>query len=257
MKQPYIGVTGFMSTCEVRQVLKTIPDGVQRKIMVGVLASSKTIQGIPNSWPNRYPRPERIAGIFPNHPLALNLIHFNTKDPGQLLNQMLAATQLGGKNFHGFQLNIKWPEPYILKEYRRQHPDKVLVLQCGNAALEAIDHDPARLVKAVLAYEEICEYLLIDPSGGLGKPFDPQKGYEYLQYLNAIVKGMAFGIAGGLSAETLGLLMSPMMSPIAKVFPNTSIDAEGKLRNKGDHLDITKARRFISKAFELFSYCEK
>jgi hypothetical protein len=238
-----------MSADEVKEVLKAVPNGVSRKLMVGVLASSKTIKGIPNKWPNRYPRAEDIAGIFPDHPAALNLVHFNSKEPERLLDQMLEVTELGGRNFHGFQLNIKWPEVRVLGKYKKRHPDKILVLQCGSGALEAAENDPEKVAKAAWIYQEICEYLLIDPSGGFGKPFDPQKGYEYLGYLNAIVEKMSFGIAGGLSPDTLDLLET-----IAKVFPDTSIDAEGRLRDASDNLDVAIAREFVSRAYELFTF---
>lgn len=241
-----------MSADEVNEVLKAIPNGTQRKLMVGVLASSKTIRRIPNKWPNRYPAPENIAGIFPDHPLALNLVHFNTKEPDQLLNQMLEVTKLGGKNFHGFQLNIRWPEPQTLKKYRKQYPDKVMVLQCGSGALDAVGHDPVRLVGKTWQYVGTCDYLLIDPSGGLGMPFDPKKGLEYLQFLNESTLGIRFGIAGGLSSETLGLLEA-----IAEAYPGTSIDAEGRLRDENDHLIPSRAGQFVSQSYTLFSRYEK
>lgn len=252
MNQPYIGVTGFMSADEVNEVLKAIPDGTQRKLMVGVLASSKTIRRIPDKWPNRYPASEAIAGIFPDHPLALNLVHFHSREPDQLLSQMLAITELGGRNFHGFQLNIRWPEPQTLKKYRKRYPDKILVLQCGNGALEEIGHNPLGLVSRAWGYVGTCDYLLIDPSDGLGMPFDPQKGLEYLQFLNDSTVGMRFCIAGGLSPETLGLL-----DAIAEAFPSTSIDAEGRLRDKDDRLVPSRASQFVSQSYTLFSRYEK
>lgn len=254
MNQPYIGVTGFMSAEEVNEVLKAVPLGTKRKLMVGVLVSSKTMQGIPNKWPNRYPSVDEIAGIFPDHPLALNLVHFNTKDPSLLLAQMLEVTKLGGRNFHGFQLNIKWPNPRTLREYREEHPDKVIVLQCGHSALEEVECNPKKLSLVVADnYEHICDYLLIDPSGGLGKPLNTFEGMHYLADLNVNVKDMGFGIAGGLSSGTI----DELVGSIAKVFPNTSIDAEGRLRDESDHLDVAKAREFVSKAYELFGNSEE
>jgi hypothetical protein len=205
------------------------------------------MQGIPNKWPNRYPSADKIAGIFPNHPQALNLVHFNTRDPYELLNQMLKVTELGGENFHGFQLNIKWPNPFTIEEYKREHPDKIIVLQCGEAALEAASCDPATLVEIAENYIGTCDYLLVDPSGGLGKPLNPYKGIEYLHQLNARTDKMGFGIAGGLSPTTL----EDLMGSIAKVYPNTSIDAEGRLRDGDDNLNVAIAKDFVSKAYAL------
>lgn len=247
MKKSYIGVTGFMSRAEVDAVLTAIPAGAERLLMIGVLVSSKTMEGIPNKWPKRYPSADQIAGIFPNHPLALNLVHFNTKDPNELLSQMLKVTELGGENFHGFQLNIKWPNPFTLEEYKREYPDKIIVLQCGEAALDAVSNNPTTLVEVIENYIGVCDYLLVDPSGGLGKPLNPHKGLEYLQQLNARTDKMGFGIAGGLSPTTL----EDLMGPIVKVYPNTSIDAEGRLRDGDDNLDVAVAKDFVSKAYAL------
>ncbi len=55
-KKPYVGVTGFMSSQEVIDTMKNINfKKAERLLMVGVLASSKTIRGGANKWPNRYP----------------------------------------------------------------------------------------------------------------------------------------------------------------------------------------------------------
>ena len=124
---------------------------------------------------------------------------------------MLKVTELGGENIHGFQLNIKWPNPYILWEYKQEHPDKIIVLQCSESALEAVSCNPTTLVEIAENYIGICDYLLIDPSGGLGKALNPRKGLEYLQQLNVRIDEMGFGIAGGLSPTTLEDLMGPIV----------------------------------------------
>jgi phosphoribosylanthranilate isomerase len=247
MIHPYIGVTGFMSSEEVSAVLQGLPTKSPRKLMVGVLASSKTIQRIPNKWPNRYPNPEDIAGIFVRHPAVLNLVHFHTKESERLLEQMVEVTELGGENFHGFQLNLKWPNPRTIEDYKERYPEKVLVLQCGGGALVEVGENPQSLADAAKMYEGVCEYLLIDPSGGHGTPFDSAKGLAFLQALNSSIRGMLFGIAGGLSPETLDLL-----EPIAEAFPGTSIDAEGRLRDYNDYLDVAKAKRFVALADAVF-----
>lgn len=248
MNTAYIGVTGFMSRAEVDAVLTAIPAGAERLLMVGVLVSSKTMQGIPNKWPKRYPSADQIASIFPDHPLALNLAHFNTNDSNELFDQMMAVTELGGENFHGFQLNIAWPDPYTIWRYKQKHPNKIIVIQCGQSALEIMDCDPIVVATVADNYQDTCEYLLIDPSGGLGKPLNTLKGLDYLHELNSRLSRMKFGIAGGLSPATL----EDLIGPIVKKFPNTSIDAEGRLRDSNDNLDVAIAKDFVLKAYALF-----
>lgn len=93
---PYIGITGFMSSDEVRLILDTFIKSRpwvrnsfgqtvfrgknDRILMVGVLASMKTLYGKTNKWPNRYPKIEDIKNIFLcNSKHLLNLIHYGTK----------------------------------------------------------------------------------------------------------------------------------------------------------------------------------
>lgn len=255
MLASYVGVTGFMSSDEVKQVHSVVPSNSIRQLMVGVLASSKTINGIPNKWPNRYPAANKIADIFLRHPKLTNLIHFNTKEPEKLLEQMEQVTQLGGPNLHGLQLNIKWPEAEILKKYKELHPGKIIVLQCGSGALEDVRYDPMLLAKRLNQYDENCDYVLLDPSGGLGQDFDPEQIFNLTRelYFRFGRYRMGFGIAGGLCAETL----KNIPYNILQFFPWTNIDAEGKLRDESDNLDIAKAQKYVEEAFAMFSVYER
>lgn len=247
MKKPYIGITGFMSYDEVMFVLRQLHDVSCRLIMVGVLASLKTLRGLPNKWPNRYPAVLKIFDIFSIHDLALNLIHYDTKEPETLREQLVEMTRLAGGNLHGFQLNIAWPSLAILQEYRREYPDKKFVLQVGGHAFEMVGHSPDRLAGKVSEYEGVADYVLLDPSGGYGKPFNPERARDYLFALKAKHLSMGLGVAGGLSPSTLDLV-----EPLVKDFPDLSIDAEGRLRTKDDHLDLEVATEYVCKALTMF-----
>lgn len=241
MKTPYVGITGFMSLNDALHVLNIVPTNAKRLIMVGILASLKTMRGIQNKWPNRYPSMDKIAGIFPRHPRALNLIHYNTKEVNTLNDQLVAMTNFGGENLHGFQLNIAWPSPTALEVYRKANPSKQIVLQIGGHAFEMVNHSPERLSKKVAKeYSGLVEYILLDPSGGYGKPFDPERAREYLNALKESNLNISLGVAGGLSPTTLYLV-----EPLARDFPNLSIDAEGRLRTPEDHLDLNVANEYL------------
>jgi len=248
VRKPYIGITGFMSLSDALHVLDAIPANTDRLVMVGVLASLKTMRGIQNKWPNRYPIMDKIAGIFPNHPSALNLIHYNTKEKDTLGDQLAAMTEFGGANMHGFQLNIVWPALDVLGEYRKKYPTKQIVLQVGGHAFETVNHSPEQLAVRVAEYNGTVEYVLLDPSGGYGKPFDPERARNYLAALRAKNLNVGFGVAGGLSPTTLNLV-----EPLAMEFPDLSIDAEGRLRTQEDHLDLTVANEYLRKSFEMFN----
>ncbi|MDO8571756.1 MAG: hypothetical protein Q7R79_03695, partial [bacterium] len=97
----------------------------------------------------------------------------------------------------------------------------------------------------VKTYEQLIDYVLLDPSGGTGKMFDPRVERTYLDKLADL--GVGLGVAGGLSPSTLHLLQ-----PLINDYPNLCIDAEGRLRNQDDQLDLTVAGSYLQKAYELF-----
>lgn len=248
MRKPYIGITGFMSLGDALHVLDTVPANVNRLVMVGVLASLKTMRGTQNKWPNRYPAMDKIADIFPAHPLALNLIHYNTKEKETLGDQLVAMTKFGGANMRGFQLNIAWPSLDVLAEYKRAYPAKQIVLQVGGHAFEMVNHSLEQLASRVAEYDGVVEYVLLDPSGGYGKLFHPGRARDYILALKAQNLRMGIGVAGGLSPTTLDLV-----EPLAREFPDISIDAEGRLRTQEDHLDLNVANEYLRKALAMFN----
>lgn len=249
MRKAYIGITGFMSPEEAMKIFELVPATSKRLVMIGVLASMKTIRGIQNKWPDRYPAMDKIAGIFPNHPLALNLIHYNTKKSETLCEQLLQMTEFGGANLQGFQLNVAWPNPSALSKYLSACPTKQFVLQIGGYAFEMINHSPERLASKVSKeYQGLVSYVLLDPSGGYGKLLNTERAKEYLDALVEKEVNTGLGVAGGLSPTTLNLI-----EPLVRDFPDLSIDAEGRLRDQNDHLNLSIAQEYLRKSLVMFS----
>ena len=239
-QRPYIGVTGFMSRGEVEAALeargrRTAQAG--RKLMVGVLASSKTLAGNKNKFPNRTPKVEDIAGIFPNEKWTLNLIHYATDEPETLGEQLNRLVDLGGPYLEGFQLNVPWPDPMHLKSFKHMR----IVLQVGKRALEAMGNDHQRVAEQLVAYRGLISDVLVDASGGLGLKLDPEAAWFHLRAIAERHPSLGLGIAGGLSGETVGELATLMHD-----FPHLSFDAEGRLRTKDeDHLDIRALKAYL------------
>ena len=248
--KPYIGITGFMTGDEVDKVLDALSEDTDRLVMIGGLVSSKTLRHEPNKWPQRYPSPDKLCKIFRGYRNLLNLIHFNTKEPEKLFDDMCLAQDLAGPNCHGFQLNIAWPDKRVLERYKKYalFHHKTIVLQCGGNALREVG-SPFNLGLRLRDYEGLVDYVLVDPSGGLGKEFDPGYAQAAFYYIlqNAInPSSIGLGIAGGLHAGNLDCLR--------KLMPEFefSIDAEGKLRDKEDHLDIAAAQAYLKAADALY-----
>ena len=255
MKQAssYIGITGFMSQREVRTMLDLMPKDSPRKLMVGVLMSWKTLNRLPNKWSNRYPDVNDVSRIFIDHPAALNLVHYNTKELLTLHYQLKDIIKNCGSNLHGLQLNIAWPDPMILENFKELHPDKIIVLQIGERAFELISYSPEILAaKVAEEYKGLIDYILLDLSGGYGIDFDPAEIAEYLDALKKVRLKIGLGVAGGLSSSTLR-----NVEFLISEFPNLCINAEGRLRDSDDDLDLREAGEYVSKALGIFSKQER
>lgn len=245
---PYVGVTGFMSRAEVSEALAMVPQGSTRRLMVGVLMSSKTLAGQQNKWPGRYPKKEAVANIFIDDPRALNLIHYNTDHPETLLTQLVEITALAGPHFDGFQLNIAWPPISQLEDYWEVYPEKFLLLQVGGKAMTQVE-SMERFTELVGAYLPMIDAILIDPSGGKGEPLDAVKGAEYLRAVRDYPM-LGLGVAGGFGPDTLHLL-----DPLVREFPKLSIDAEGRLRilKPEDALCLDAMRVYLDSTFSFLT----
>lgn len=249
--RPYIGITGFMKHEEVEAMLTLIPENYNRTLMVGILASQKTLRGEPQKRPNRNPEKEDIENIFPEPSIwasgnrtTLNLIHYNTRDTANLAEQlfwMMCA------DCDGFQLNIAWPSIPDL-EYLAKCFSWDIILQIGGRALRELERSPQQLADKVMEYKGLIDCVLLDQSGGLGKPLNADALRPHLEALQLAMPNLGLGVAGGLSAETLHLV-----EPLIRDFPDISIDAKGLLRDAEDRLDLAKAGEYLQRALELFA----
>lgn len=245
---PYIGITGFTKPHEAETLLETFGVPESRMLMVGVLVSSKTLAGEPARRPGRYPLVSRIAGIFPDHPRALNVIHYATKEPETLDGQVLQLVSIGGQNLGGLQFNMTWPEVAMIRRIHERLPALRLILQIGARAVEAVEHSPLRLARRVGDYRETITDALIDPSGGQGKGLHPEVVHQFLHGIDALHQPIGVGVAGGLGGADFSQL-----NALLRDFPYLSIDAEGKLRRESDdQLDVEAARSYLVGAKKFF-----
>jgi hypothetical protein len=251
----YLGVTGLRRRRDCLTLIEKTPD-IGRKIMLGVLASAKTLKGLPNSWPQRYPDVNQIAAIFPDHARALNLVHYNTKpDVAEPLHVQLGhVMDVAGINCHGLQLNIAWPEASELDRFLDRQLSPTIVLQVGGKAFKPFEGvgGPRRLAERVREYGKLVEYVLLDPSGGEGKALDGERLLPYVQELYEKSPDLGVGVAGGLSSETIDL-----MNLLWDRYPDLSIDAEGRLRDSpedkvdGDRFNMEKALAYLQSAAQM------
>ena len=248
---PYIGITGFTTREEVETVLAAFPESPDRLLMCGVLLSNALMSGEASDAPNRCPTPDAIASIFSEDPRCLNLVHYRPRAGVNLTDALTRATETGGPNCHGIQINatrgVPWPDPAALVEFRERCQPRRIVFQAGREAMASVDGDPVRLAQRCAEYTGIVTDVLVDASEGLGLPLDAARSAEYLSAIEETAPDISLVVAGGLHAGNIEELLAPLLPRWAGV----SIDAEGRLRNADDRLDVGAAVAYLRAARRL------
>lgn len=229
-----VGVTGFMARDEVLAALDALPEGLT--LMVGVLASAKSLRGERNKWWRRYPRAEDIADIFVDDPRCLNLVHFAPGEMGANAGVVERISALGGPRCDGIQFNGVWPT------LMGAAVPRTVILQYKPGL-----SDPEATAALVRAFGVKKTHVLIDASGGRGEGLNLSMAERQIVALRAQEPQMQIGIAGGLCAETLHAA-SVLIQPYG-----LSIDAEGRLRDgdEGGVLNLDKVRAYLKAASEI------
>lgn len=253
---PYVGVTGFTTPDEVHQLLAQLADGYQnrleaRPLMVGVLVNSRTLTGKnPEKQSPRYPTLDDVKPIFEQaqrqgDKMTLRLVHFNTKTPQSLGDELKQLAEHCGWQMEGVQLNVCWPDPDqlkdALKDFRR------VVLQIGKEAYQECIYTWKSISLCLNAYKGLITDILIDPSGGRGVLVNLEHMPRTLADIKEKHPNLGIGVAGGLDKKT-----SKSLAPLFAEFPDLSVDAESRLRSEDDtHLDIVKTREYVKSVFDV------
>lgn len=264
-KSPYVGVTGFTHIEQVTTVLDALPTNLPRQLMVGVLACGETLRDKKAlRFPKRYPKKEEIAGVFPSDHRVLNLIHYHSESEGMTLAHEMVEMRVehGGSLCHGLQVNIAWPSAQYLQIYRGmvEHlvsaafaprpTNEVIVLQVGHDALSDCNYNPFAVTKRLRDYEGVVNYVLLDASGGRGKPFSREMAALAMSVADQMPKSMGLVLAGGFSAlsvdKTLNYFQSFDQPTLDRA--TLSLDAEGRLRSLNDDLIIQSAIGYVKRS---------
>ena len=221
--------------------------------MCGVLLSNALLAGESSDAPNRCPPPDGIAGIFSDDPRCVNLIHYRPRAGANLADALARASEVGGPNCHGVQINATlgapWPDTAALVEYRERSQPRRIVLQAGREAMASVVADPDRLAQRCAEYVGIVTDVLVDASEGLGLPLDARRSADYLEAIADAAPELGLVVAGGLCADNIDELLSPLLPRWSRV----SIDAEGRLRNGDDQLDVGTAVEYLAAGMSLLS----
>lgn len=238
--KPYVGITGITELAQSEALVAIAEDiGWPRshKLMIGALVSYKGLAFGKLANPSQYIGVDQIDEVLVGDARVLNLIHYNSRAEGQYaqLHDVVRRVRYAD----GLQLNIDWPGEAQLRRLRERIYTTV-VLQVGSRAYKSIGARPDRLVERLRSYSGLVDYVLIDPSSGTGTPFSSDFALTTLQALVDSRLPMKWGIAGGLSPDNLAKL-----EPLLWLYPKLSWDAQGRLRDKQDNLDLGRCRAYL------------
>lgn len=247
VRLPYVGITGITTRYQLRyleDLLKQLDWPDTHKVMNGVLLSEKVLNGGQPSRPTRYPPLLRIPDLMSRNSRIINVIHYNSRSP--MLHLQLREINKLSPLIVAVQLNIPWPQASELACYRSSvDAGPWLILQIGASAYQQAANQPHRLARRLERYLGCIEAVLLDPSGGEGKRFDPKAVRAQLSALRFY--DFSSGVAGGLAADNVQELIGPLRAD----FPGINWDAEGRLRTPDDQLDLQACEAYLRACREL------
>lgn len=253
MEKPYIGVTGVTSPEQATDLLRLFEKNNftlegSHIPMMGVLVSDKTFNHRLTKS-NRYPDFFKVVPILEAAKgRAFTALHYNTHTPEQLADEVEMLFNFGdiyeNNLCRGIQLNIKSPPVEQIQMINEQFPDMKIILQMSQT-LEELTADNEKWLNALHSMN-CADYVLIDSSRGQGRLLDIAQSAELFKYLSEKVGRVCYGFAGGLSGDSVRPVMQ-RLSAFTGAF-NFSLDAEGKLMNENDVLDLEKVEDYISGA---------
>lgn len=250
----YIGICDFENDSQVRDMLSVwSAKDSSRRLMVGCMASYKSLNGLPTKWSEIWPAKESLSSIFIDDPRVMNCIHYADCEGIDILDNLEKAVAHSGPNLHAVQLDMIWPSPCEIEDFHRSCWDVSIVLQLNFEALCQVNNNEDKLLSKLDEYDGCLDYILLDLSGGKGIPLDAQILLPYVRAISKSLPNIGVSVAGGLGPVKLNGL-----KPLLEEFPSLSFDAQSKLRQSGSAIDPINwdlARRYLIEAQELLGGC--
>ena len=243
----YIGITDFENATQVWEMLSIVPIEHRRSLMVGVMTSYKTLNGLPTKWAKVWPPKEDLAYIFVDHPKALNTLHWADYEGKTTKHDLHVAVKFCGENLRAIQLDMIWPDPAFCL-YLEHECGIPVVLQIGGDAFEEVDNDVSALLRRLAGYNGTISGVLLDKSMGKGKGLNADFLRPFIKGISREYPDLHIAVAGGLGPDSLHLVR-----PLMNEFSDLSIDAQGQLRDSGNALDPINWLRAGNYLFEAIS----
>lgn len=226
---PYIGITDIVSRQQVELLKQQIPNGVNRRIHVGVMTSYKFVNGLPTKWADIWLKPYQQRSVFTDDNTVYNVLHYADYEQPALTQygDIQTALWLAGPHVHAIQLDMIWPNPELLG-WLRLNSTIEIILQVSSKAMSSYPNWQTYLT----INQGLYDYILIDYGMGSGTTFDNSSLLHTIEIMLQYVPESRLAIAGGLGPNTYAKLL-----PIFDRYPNISVDAQSQLRPSGNALD--------------------
>ncbi|MBI5153573.1 MAG: hypothetical protein HZA36_03905 [Parcubacteria group bacterium] len=269
--ESYSGVCDVYSPEEARAMageLRKERKNPDRKVMIGVMTHPLALHpdrgiGIPECDGVRevFPTRENLAGGFIDDPDVLNTVHYaDLYGPNKgkdIFENLELVVTYGDEYLHAIQIDVTWPNPNEIKKFKEKNKNIAIILQVGKFALKEVGGDHREVANRLREYGDSIDYALLDMSMGQGKGMETEGLLPLLRTIRKELPGLGLAVAGGLGPDSVDLL-----EPIAREFPDVSIDAQGNVKYNApnDELghalsthpaDLERSKEYIKKSCDM------
>ncbi len=262
-ERQYTGVCDVVSPEDVKAMLAELRSSradSERRLMVGVMTHPVVVNPdvqvpdkVRTAIQSEFPSVEEMSRGFIDDPDVMNTIHYadlygpdgpwKAGEAPDVLKNLELCVEHGGPNLDAIQLDMVWPDPDALLQFRRKHPDIEIVLQLGKFSFgEDGTIDPATVTERLSKYGKSVDHVLLDLSMGKGRQMTDEDVASLKKLMWAIqdkTPDIGLAIAGGLGAGSgqntpnQSVYSMDSLREIARDFPGISIDAQGGLKPDG------------------------
>lgn len=259
-ERQYTGVCDVIDPDDVRAMLAELRGSRadrNRRLMIGVMThpavinpSASMSEEVRQAIQSEFPTIEDLSRGFIDDPDVMNTIHYadlygpdgprKAGEAPNVLTNLEKCVEYGGPNLNAIQLDIAWPDPDALKEFRKRHPKVEIVLQLGKFSFgEDGKIDEKDVTRRLQEYGKAVDHVLLDLSMGKGRRMteDDVAALKRLMWtIQDTTPDIGLAIAGGLGAGTRSsapnqsVYSMESLREIARDFPGISLDAQGGLK---------------------------
>lgn len=260
----YIGVTGITNLAETAAVSSMCAGAfgseppASRRPMVGYLIRQAQLAGADPGNPRFVPFDLLPSLMTATARCALSSIHFLPHGETPLADQiealMTAHEMYGSGLCRVVQLNMVWPRPEEMRRAKERLPDLKLILPVPPRVLRK--RTPEQVAERLAAYRDVADVVLLDPSGGAGRPFTAEFIAPFYRATVDTLPAVTVGLAGGFNADNVEARIVELAATLGSA--DFCIDAEGGLRDRQetpepvDRLSLSQVERYLAGAISGF-----